>query len=173
MGVLSWATKVFDTLITKVKETSTSVIRTVLRGIVSTAVKMEERLPDIIETKEKIDPGQVYAGWVEQYRTAMQGTQLEKNLAMWPNDLKLNESVMTDEHFRRARKYRYIFSGQIEDTKLGTIEWKMFSMYSDDLMSPDEVKRKFEEAYYKDMYENSVHLNQILLKRVQRWIGKE
>ena len=172
MGVMSWASKLFNTLISSVKETAVGVARTVLRGIVSASVKLEERLPDIQETMHKMDPGQIYADWVSQYRASMQGTDQEKNLAMWPSDLPFNESVMTQESFRRARKYRYVFSGQIENTKTGVVEWKMFSMYSNDIMSPDDIKRQFEWEYFKDRYENSIHLNQLIVKRVQRWTGK-
>ncbi len=173
MAVLGWVTKLWDKLVGSVVKAGVGVARTFLRGAISAAVHMEESLPDIRETMRKVDPGEVYAEWAQQFRATQQTLSKKELLATWPSDLPVNASVITNENFRRARKYRYVFSGQIEDLETSDLTWKMYSVYSDKLMSPDELKRLFEDAYFKDMYNNNIHLNNLVLRAVQQWTSKK
>lgn len=173
MGVLTWAAKLFDFLTHPPTITVRGVIRTVLRGIVSAATRLDESLGDIRDTVHSLDPGEEYAEWAEQYRNLKKGSQVEERLVTWGDDTPLDESVLTPYNFRRARKYRYIFSALVNDDKAKTRQWKMFSIYGDELLSPNEIKRIFNEAYLGKNYENNVSVEQLVLKRVHKWIPKE
>ncbi len=173
MASIFWAAKLATRLVYGAGRIAVSIARVVLRGIISAAVKLEETLPNIVDTMNEVDPGQNYAEWAQQYRTLSQGNALEEKLAVWPKDLPIDDSVLTYQNFRRARKYRYIFTALIDDSKMGSKQWKMFSMYSNNKMSPDELKRAFEYGYFTDNYENNVHVSDLILKRVQQWIAQE
>lgn len=166
MSVLSWAVKAFRLMTGGPKQLAVGIVRGALRGIVSIAIKLEEKLPDIKETMGKIDPGKEYGEWVQQYRQTVHGSALEEKLALWDPNQRLDASVITAGPFRRARQYRYIFSAAVRDEALGTTEWKMFSMYSNQLMSPNEIKNAFQSEYFTSMYENNIVIEDIAMKRV-------
>jgi hypothetical protein len=167
------ALNIFKRLVGATTKAVYAVTRTVLRGVISLATKIEASLPDIQETMEEIDPGASYAEWAQAYRSLKQGTQLEETLATWPKDKPVDGSVMTFQNHRRARKYRYIFTANVIDEKMGTNTWKMFSMYSKKELSPDEVLKTFQAGYFQDMYENNVRIDAIILKRVQKWTSQK
>lgn len=169
MASALWALKLMSKIVYTAGRITFGVMRSALRGVISLAVKMEESLPKIQETIKEIDPGQTYADWAQQYRSLSQGTDLEKKLAIWPRDIKIDSSVMTFQNHRRAVKYRYIFAANVVDDKMFTESWKMFSIYSNELLSPDEIIRKFEDEYYGSKYENNLHIKDIVIKRVQKW----
>jgi hypothetical protein len=165
--------KFFARIVQATSQTAVGIARVVLRGIVSIATRLEESLPEIAETMKEVDPGSTYADWAQQYRATVQGQSLEEKLATWNKNTPIDASVMTYQNFRRARKYRYVFAGEVVDEKMGTTEWKMFSMYSNKQLSPQEVKDAFESAYFTSNYENAIRLNDIILKRVQKWTSQK
>jgi len=169
MSVLSWAKALADKFMPKPVSAFIGLERKVLRAIVSWASKRQESLPDIIETMQKIDPGKAYMDWSKQYRTQEQGLSLEKKLALWPKDVKFDESIMTSEHLRRAKKFRYIFSIDIVDMGVGTSGPKMFSLYSNKLMTPQEVIDTFFEKNFSSKYGNTISYTDYSFYRVQKW----
>ena len=88
--------KLFARMMRPVISLSVGIARTVLRGIVSIATKIDMALPDIKQTIEEVDPGKSYAEWAQQYRTEVQGNELEKTLITWPNDKKIDTQKYKD-----------------------------------------------------------------------------
>lgn len=173
MPSLLWPLKLFAKIFETTVKVGSGILRSFLRGVVSVATRMEESLPDIKETMEEIDPGKTYAEWALQYRSSIKATEMEKTLALWDKQKKLDTSVMVEQTHRRARKYRYVFSGLINDNRTGDAGYKMFSMYSDELLSPNEIMDIFNNEYFNYDYENKVKLIDIIMKRVQVWPTKK
>jgi hypothetical protein len=169
MGIMTWAARLASKFLPRPVNTMVGLARKVLRAIVSQATKMEAALPDIVDTMQAIDPGKAYGEWSTQYRAMAQGLSVEKRLALWDKNTPFDESVMTYEHLRRARKYRYIFSLNIVDMNTGNDGWKMFSLYSNKLMAPQEVIDKFFEETFSGKYGNHISYTDFSFYRVQRW----
>lgn len=167
MGVISWFARFASKYVPHPVVASVGIARFILRRLISTAVKMDEALPDIKDTMKKVDPGQIYGGWAEQYRTYQLSMTLEQKLALWPRDLVFNDSVFLYEKMRRAAKYRYIFSMKLIDTRTAEEGWRMFSLYSDKLMTPQGVVDEFFEQTFGGKYENFYDYSDYAFKRVQ------
>lgn len=169
MGIISWMVNTAERFMPRPTASFIGLARKVLRSIVSWASKTEQSLPNIIETMEKIDPGKTYGEWATQYRAQMQSLSQEKRLALWDRNTLFDDSVIVNELLRRAKKFRYIFSVKIVDMETGNDGWKMFSMYADELMTPQQVIDKYMESTFGSKYGNAISYEDYSFYRVQRW----
>jgi len=60
---------------------------------------------------------------------------------------------MVEEDLRYPAKYRVYFDMNIYDTETGITSTRKVSMYTDDLLAPDEWAEHFKEPYEAGMYE--------------------
>jgi len=172
MASILWATRLVSKLTAGIINVGIGLTRTILRGLTSAMARLDENIGDVKDTMQRVDPGKAYGEWVTQFRNIQAAPEIELKLAKWKPNEKLTEDIMTPVKMRRAANYRYIFAALVNDPAGGTIGWKMFATYSNDLLSPNELREQFQFGYFANKYKNRITIDDIAIKRVHKWIPK-